>query len=266
MKQMQTGAISTYPNADISIRRNRLPKKGNNIYLNDGAEFEIELTNNTTSRFLTKLKLNGQYISNTGIILRPGEHIYLERYLDSNNKFKFETYKIPKTKSTEKAIVNNGLVEIEFYQEVVKRACWYYPTYTYTSSPTISPNWVTYDSGTLTGTTTNLTAFHTTTSGNIAFDDLNIRGDDKTIGIGTIPKPKKEKETGRIEQGSHSNQEFEEGTGSFNNYVDHTITYHLFPLSEKKNITVDELKSYCTGCGRKHKRGWKFCPSCGTKV
>ena len=39
---------ANHPEADISINRNRVKKyKGKNIYLDDGVEFEIELTNNT---------------------------------------------------------------------------------------------------------------------------------------------------------------------------------------------------------------------------
>ena len=64
-------------------------------------------------------KLNGQYISNRGLVLQPGEHYYLDRYLDDKKRFKFSTYEIPNTKSAKKAIEKNGLVEIEFYQEQI---------------------------------------------------------------------------------------------------------------------------------------------------
>jgi hypothetical protein len=39
-----------YPDADISIKKNRIKKYGSNIYLKDGTEFEIELTNHSTKK------------------------------------------------------------------------------------------------------------------------------------------------------------------------------------------------------------------------
>ena len=79
----------TRPEADISINNNRLRKyNGNHIYLDNGSEFQIELTNKSTLTYLAKIKLNGNYIGDGGIVLRPGEHEYLERYLDTNKKFK----------------------------------------------------------------------------------------------------------------------------------------------------------------------------------
>ena len=80
--------------AHITKNRNRSKIYENSVYLKDGENFEIELFNPTTSRVLAKITINGNSISNSGIVLKPGERVYLERFIDSNNKFVFETYQI----------------------------------------------------------------------------------------------------------------------------------------------------------------------------
>ena len=65
--------------------------KNGKVFLTDGDEFEIELFNPTQNKVLAKIELNGKSIG-SGIILRPGERVFLERYLDEAKKFLFETY------------------------------------------------------------------------------------------------------------------------------------------------------------------------------
>jgi len=54
--------------------------------LNDGDEFEIELFNPKTNPVLAKISINGKRISERGIILNPGQRVFLERFLDSPEK------------------------------------------------------------------------------------------------------------------------------------------------------------------------------------
>jgi outer membrane lipoprotein-sorting protein len=78
----------------ITKNKQRIRQFEQNVYLKDGSEFEIELYNPTKKTVLSKIKFNGEFISGSGIVLQPGEMIFLERYLDKPNKFKFETYKV----------------------------------------------------------------------------------------------------------------------------------------------------------------------------
>ena len=71
-------------------------------------------------------------------------------------------------------------------------------------------------------------------------------------------------ETGRIEQGSQSNQDFVEGSGEFNYYATHTVKYKILPVS-KKPVSTRELREYCSGCGRRRRKNENFCPSCGRR-
>jgi hypothetical protein len=89
--------------------------------MKNGSEFELELFNPKQSTVLSKIKINGSYICGGGIVLRPGERVYLERYLDDARKFLFETYNVDGNSSEVlKAIQNNGEVTVEFFDEYVK--------------------------------------------------------------------------------------------------------------------------------------------------
>lgn len=62
--------------------------------MKNGSEFELELFNPKQTTILAKIKINGSYIGGGGIVLRPGERVFLERYLDDAKKFLFETYNV----------------------------------------------------------------------------------------------------------------------------------------------------------------------------
>ena len=80
------------PQSFITKSKQRLKQHTDTVYLNNGDEFEIELFNPTQNKVLSKIEINGVSIGN-GIILRPGERVFLERYLDEAKKFLFETQK-----------------------------------------------------------------------------------------------------------------------------------------------------------------------------
>jgi hypothetical protein len=66
------------PQSFITKSKQRLKQQIDTVYLNDGDEFEIELYNPTQNKVLAKIEMNGNSIGN-GIILRPGERVFLER-------------------------------------------------------------------------------------------------------------------------------------------------------------------------------------------
>jgi hypothetical protein len=106
------------PEAHITRKKSRAKIYNyNNLYLNDGDVFEIELFNPKTNRVLAKIWLNGEEISGSGIVVNPGQRIFLERFIDSNNKFVYKTYDIENNTQTLEAIRSNGDIEIKFYNE-----------------------------------------------------------------------------------------------------------------------------------------------------
>jgi hypothetical protein len=276
--QTKTGTPCAY----ITKDKKRLKQFGQNVYLKNGDEFELELFNPSQSTVLAKIKLDGSYISGGGIVLKPGQRVYLERYLDDPRKFKFETYEVDGTSNEVlDAISNNGDVVIEFFDEY-KQPMWtnnitYYggsfggPTYI-SGSPSFTTN------------TTGISTFTTSGLGNVNTSFTNtsdtINGSNLQNPVRRLQKSKDNSrseatmdsmlsmdsiETGRVEKGGLSDQSFQTVNKSFNHYTTATSVWKILPMSQKV-YEKQELKVYCTNCGKKRKKDSdKFCSSCGNK-
>jgi len=242
--------MNATPVATITKRKSRLKTySGNKVYLNDGDTFEIELYNPKQISVLCKIKLNGNYISSSGVVIQPGQRIFLERYIDSNNKFIFSTYEVGNSKSTQKAIEMNGVVEVEFYDE-------------YTPPPTLSWSSVYYND---TAGTPNYIQDFTVTSYNAAMtttcmDNLSFMNQE----LNRSPKLNKSRsiETGRVGKGEKSNQYFTQVDMIFNTYTSHIVKYQILPESTMP-VFGHTIRKYCTNCGTKLKKTYKYCPNCG---
>lgn len=255
------------PNAHITKKKSRLKiYNGHVVFMEDKDNFEFEIHNPTRKTVLCKIKLNGDYISQSGLVLRPGERIFLERFLDSNNKFEFSTYSVNNTSENQSAISLNGDVRIEFYDE--NR----YPTNTLNlghsgtgsfqpwGGPIIGGNHTGGYVSPMTFTTSSLNANCSSTliSGNAYYTNTS------SVDL-SLPRSKKSIETGRVEKGGKSNQNFQNSYEEFNSYTSHQISYKIQPLTTK-NKTSQDIRQYCTECGTKTKSNFKFCPSCGNKL
>ena len=72
------------PTAHITKKKSRLKVyNGHVVFLNDKDNFEFEIHNPTQKSVLCKIKLNGEYISTSGVVIRPGQRVFLERFLSS---------------------------------------------------------------------------------------------------------------------------------------------------------------------------------------
>ena len=130
MKQSICEPTKRVPSANICINKSRVKlynKSGEmpTYYLQKQTEFQIELFNPTTDVVLAKITLNNNSISQGGLILNPGQRIFLERYLDIPKKFLFDTYEVSNTNEVKKAIENNGDFKVEFFKE--KKQFYYNP-------------------------------------------------------------------------------------------------------------------------------------------
>jgi len=269
------------PQSFITKGKQRLKQHIDTVYLNNGDEFEIELFNPTQNKVLAKIEMNGNSIGN-GIILRPGERVFLERYLDEAKKFLFETYVVNgNNEEVKQAIANNGDVVIKFYDEV--RASTYIvnsgtvtinnPNFGWGSTTTGSPY---YGNTTFTTSGTNLFYNSSLTSGTISTNSFlnnptkvtkkKLNEAEVTMDSMDINESSSRSlETGRVEKGSDSNQSFTYDSSSFNSYPSTTNWWKIKPKSTQV-ITKEDLVTYCTECGSKRKKDThKFCPQCGTK-
>jgi hypothetical protein len=250
--QTKTGTPCAY----ITKDKKRLKQFGQNVYLKNGDEFELELFNPSQSTILAKIKLDGSYISGGGIVLKPGQRVYLERYLDDPRKFKFETYEVDgDSNEVLDAIAGNGDIVIEFYNEY---------------QPPVWTNNITYVGGSFGGETyyggnLNLTNVNNTSTG-VSFTTTGVVGSTSfTTSTNNKRTFKNDIETGRVEKGGKSNQSFQMVDKTFNSFTCATSSWKILPMSQKV-YEKQELKVYCTNCGKKRKKDSdKYCSSCGTK-
>ena len=220
--------------------------------------------------------MDGKRISTAGIVLRPGERVFLERYIDSNNKFLFSTYTVNgENKQVQQAIKSNGNLKVEFY-DVYVPISWpnqiYYGS-TITTGGTIggsTSGTFYYNDSTLTSTTATPTFGTTSMTNAFASYSAEIPSGPiaRSASNGEVKasfKKSKSIETGTVEKGEVSKQDFEYTYDNFNSYTCNIVDWKILPVSQKP-VTTDEIKVFCTGCGtRKRKQSHKFCPSCGTQ-
>jgi hypothetical protein len=259
----QIAQTSTKPNAWIvsSNDRGRKSIKSGKVFLNDGDEFEIELFNPLTVSVLADIKLNGQSISKTGLVVKPGQRIYLDCFIDDRKKFKFSTYEIENSGESLDATQNNGLLEVFFYKEdVITLDNWqrkfdriivekYYPYNPYpwhnpytvwygTTNPFYNTVITTSGSGII-GTTTTSNAYYSSNNlvncsytSSVDLSNLNISGSNNMNSINSI-------ETGRVEKGEKSKQKFTEVDMDFEKHYISSTIIQILPESRKPVETKD---------------------------
>lgn len=255
------------PSAFITRRKQRIKQFNKNVYLDNGDEYEIELFNPLTEKVLAKIKLDGEYMNGGGIILRPGERIFLERYLDTDRKIKFTTYDVNgKNREVQRAIQNNGKVEIEFFKTQLFFSTgsnltitnpWYYDNgIRWYSHNTNGTGGLTFGSNST--TTSHITCNNSSSSVDITPTSLTVSGD---VTFGNVKL-----ETGRSEKGSKSDQKFKEVDENFSSLSFHTVKWKISPSSQKQYTSKELNVRYCGQCGSKRKKEtFKFCPHCGSK-
>ena len=277
------------PSANIAVNKARLKVYKNNdtptYYLEKGQEFQIELFNPTTDVVLAKITLNNKLISQGGLILNPGQRVFLDRYLDIAKKFLFDTYEVSNTEEVKQAIENNGDIKVQFYRESKPRPR--NPILTLGSTRTVfgGPN---YDQGIFSYTNINTGGYVNTTTtnlnqpiaGSFTTTSLTNTNNNSTFYSSSMDNgvtmdwvqpelsvKKKSIETGRVEEGSFSDQKFKSVNKDFEYFAFHTVEYKLLPLSQKINTTDDlNVRRYCTSCGAKLHKDHKFCGHCGAKA
>ena len=245
-----TGYHVLMPEAYPTVNKNRLKSYGDKYYLNDGQQFQLELYNpNWLSKVMVKIWMNGKCISPSGLVINPTDRVYLERYLDTNKKFKFKTFEVDDVQETEEARERNGLIKLEFYQQYIPSTITYPGLSTITVNNTANLNHV--------STTPMWGGTTTTHSGTI---NASYTTDSFT------PNTLSKVETGRVFEGDISNQKMKTDYSSFMTQPFHMVEFQLLPQSLKpKELT--EIRNYCSECGlRIRKSSWKYCPTCGNKL
>lgn len=231
------------------------------VYLNDGQEFQIQLHNPYSFPVGVEIILNGQ-ASKSYLVLRPAERVWLDRHLDKAKKFKFSTYFVEDTEENNKAIDLNGKLVVNFYAERVIRN---FNSVVDRMEPSSTPWWkdgVVFCED-----------YKSPSLDRIMWSSCNLTSSSMNAVTPTLyscavtqATASTELETGRIEEGRHSNQEFNSVNKDFEYYPTHTEIIRLLPPSRKLVTSGDLKKRWCHNCGRKLSQKYKFCPFCGTKI
>jgi hypothetical protein len=252
----------TAPTLFITKDRQRVKQYDNVVYLKNGDEFELELFNPTKDKVLAKIRLN-DYDLDSGIILRPGERVFLERYLDDARKFIFETYDVDGNDlNVKEAIKANGKVEVNFYTVAKNLKIWYgnyyIPPVKYDPSPPFFPGTTPYQDPNIYWTSNeNITLNSDNTYTYSCSSNSNVDGNSVTVN---------NVETGRVEKGSYSDQTFMYDDTEFASYPTWTSSWKILPVSQKVYTKKTLPEVYCTECGAKRKKtSHKYCPICGEK-
>jgi len=250
--------------------------KGDKIYLDNGQEFEIEIFNPLTESVLADIRLNGNSISKTGLVVRPGQRVYLDCFVDDRKKFIFQTYEVDGSQESIEAIADNGLMEVFFYKEqAVTLQDWsnrfhkvivheYHPLY-YPVYPAIyhRPYYYSGYSGTIlcsgttsinttNGTSNGYLVNNSVTTGTIntntsSFLGSTLSGDASWYLSDNAPcysSPVNESiETGRVEKGEKSDQQFTSVDAEFEKNYIHHLVYQLLPVSRKPKYVKEMQKA-----------------------
>lgn len=279
--------------AKIAISKNLIKEyKGSNsertVYLNDGTEFQIYLKNPYQSHLGIKISVNNKSIGNM-LVLRPGQSFWLDRFVNENRKFLFNTYEIENTAEMKYATNNNGKVKIEFYHEREEKPIQVYPQRIdwnyYSGDNAYNINTITCQTDLKNGLNSNLHLNDCATS-TCYYSASTITGAAPggipTASAATTTRYESDAsssrkkgvsrsldatiETGRVEKGGHSDQEFEYCDIDFEYYPFKTENIQILPNSRKQIRVEETRRKYCSQCGKKVSPKDKFCSNCGAKL
>lgn len=281
------------------LKEYQTAKSNRTVYLKNGTEFQLQLFNPLTFTICADIYINDEKIPNS-LVIKPGQRVWLERYLDRAKKFLYETYEVENgNAAVEAAIKNNGLIQVKFYREDINKNMYNGQLTTSISSNIDTFRWSDFNdcqvydnvynssitdakiNDSFTTYTSNATArsFSQPTVSTVLYNCTDMITepllsatcdcvqDTAATAITTSVNydVRDTKETGRVQEGSKSDQLLHDCDMEFSNWSFRTEYIQILPESEKPYTVSDLQKQYCTECGRKLNPKHKFCPYCGTK-
>ena len=281
--------------AKIAVNKSLLKEYSNSsneriVYMQDGTEFQIQIFNPYSYVIGVSFKFNNNSESSQLLVLRPGERVWLDRYLNNESRLLFSTYKVGNSEEVKNAIKDNGNLQIKFYKEKENN---YWNNRIYTNQSIIDTTepyrhinaWYSNNANCFSNELNTLRASSSINFYNNTNAVLNVGGNTtgatstancvatsaitdtyvKSMPTSATVRLNKSIETGRIEEGSHSNQRFDNVYKDFEIWPFKIEYIKILPFSQKQVNTNDISKRYCYNCGRKLNQKYKFCPFCGTK-
>jgi hypothetical protein len=224
--------------AAIKVNNKILREFGDTVYLPFGSEYQIRLKNLNTTRAKVTVEIDGQNVTDGGLVIDSFQTVDLERFirngnLSEGNRFKFieRTSKIEDHRGIK---LEDGLITIRYEYEIFS----YNVNY---SADIVQKN--------------NLI--------NCSYRSMNINS-------GPTAKLTSHSETGITVEGSKSNQKF--NTTSWRGSIggSHVMVIKLLGETEENKkvrepVTV-KTKLECKTCGTTNPVTSKFCSECGTSL
>jgi hypothetical protein len=257
----------------LAIMHNGSPVReiSGKVTLPFNSEYKIRLKNkHDYLRAKARVWVDGRKASNLGdFILKPGETLDLERFLDesmtSGRRFKFVP--VSDSRVNDPTDEENGIIKVEFYREVD-----YFNRIVINPNPwptiPINPKPYRWDDGN-SGTPYRHGGGRVTCSNSVQsnFTTSNIAAN---VNYLSSPAPA---QAGATVEGGHSGQQFVEGA-DFQTEV-FPVTLQLRVQGPRKDPVVcpgakppkRPVKTrFCPNCGARRMRGAKFCHRCGEKL
>ncbi len=247
------------------------------VYVPFGAEYSLFFKNLNSVRVLIHLEIDGTNMTDSGIIVDPGESVDLERSiknsnLKAGNRFKF----IERTSGIESGPrgikPEDGLIRVQFEFEKQREPWPINYGYLKSSGSRSFPAGDVYAStASFTGTTDGgMTSNATLIGSNSAYasSDAGYLLRSKKTSM-PIAKSASVNNVGITVPGSVSNQAFTYAAPLVSDGIKHVIVLRL--LGETMGVTVPapvtvKSKPKCVTCGVVNKAGSKFCSACGTSL
>ena len=108
--------------AKVAVHKSLLKEYSNSsneriVYMDNGTEFQIQIFNPYSYVIGVSLSFNNNLKESNLLVLRPGQRVWLDRYLDNESRFLFSTYEVGNSQAVKEAIKDNGNLCIKFYKE-----------------------------------------------------------------------------------------------------------------------------------------------------
>lgn len=223
--------------AAIKVNNKTLKENGDIVEIPFKSEYSIYLKNLETRKCKIEIIIDGSNVGN--YILDPLSKIDLERFNDSDRKFKF----IAKTKDIEEFRGNepeDGLIEIKYSFEKQYTNNYNIPSIWKQSNPYEKCN-----------------PFSSSNRDLFAYDSMTISGSltsvESSCSINNID--------GITVEGSKSDQKFINVPDIITDEC-YTIIFKL--IGSDKQIITKKSKKQCSSCGKKWKAKYEYCPNDGT--
>jgi hypothetical protein len=253
-----------------------LREQGDSLFLPFGSEYSILLKNLNNTRALVQIEIDGRKVTGDGgLVVNANDSVELERFIDMDDlnkgyKFKFieKTQEISDHRGDK---VEDGIIRIEWWYEVVKPVFRYVPSYrkdTYWLGSAAKHEMFPSFGSEVTYTTSHSSCCN--------LNQVSAQDDYEPIACASSPLRSVNKnfvpevnEAGITVEGSDSNQKFMLVQMNELESVSHVIVFNLRGLTAKKAVAKpiyvsDKIR--CKSCGRKWHSGQQFCGNCGTRL